>query len=312
MTNSLAKPADPSPRTKMQMVVDVIGKTDFRDRLAAALPPNVDPSRFQRVVLTAIQQKPELVDANRESLYLAALKAASDGLLPDGREGAFVEYNVKVSRNPDKWEKRVQWMPMVAGVIKRLATAGINIDAQLVHEADDFDQILGDDAAIHHKAPKLGTSRGEILGVYAIARLPNGMVMREVMDLESIEQVRSVSKDPDGIWKKWYGEMARKSVIRRLAKRLPILDPKLADTIQRDDELYDFAAQNADAGDTPPKPEPASTGPRRPRGLDVAAAAASDDQVDARPGDIEGTATRVDRDDGAAEMQERGDEPSHF
>lgn len=264
------------PKSNVEVVCTTISKPEFKQRLAAALPPGVNPDRFQRVVLTAIQQNPKLADADRQSLYNASLRAAADGLVPDGREGAFVEMSVKQGNG---WIKQITWMPMVAGIIKRLATAGITIDAQLVHENDEFEQTLGDDAAIHHKAPRLGQSRGEIIGVYAIARLPNGMVMREVMDREQVELVRAASRSKDGgPWSQWWGEMARKTVIRRLAKRLPILDPAVSDTIGRDDDLYDFAAGNAQDGDTAPtQDQPATTpkGPRRPRGLDAVAAAAS-------------------------------------
>jgi recombination protein RecT len=258
------------PRNNVEHVCSTIAKPEFKQRIAAALPPGIDPDRFQRVVLTAIQQNPKLADGDRNQLYNQCLRAAADGLVPDGREGAFVEMGGKLT-----------WMPMVGGIIKRLAAAQINIDAQLVYENDDFEQTLGDDAAIHHKAPKLGQPRGKEIGVYAIARLPNGMIMREVMDREMIEQVRAVSRSGNnGPWKAWWGEMARKTVIRRLAKRLPILDPALAETIQRDDEMYDFAAGNANEGDTTATqtqqaPASAPSGPRRPRGLDTVAAAAS-------------------------------------
>lgn len=278
-------------RTNVEQVCTTIAKPEFKARLAAALPPGVDVDRFQRVVLTAIQQNPKLADADRQSLYNSSLRAAADGLVPDGREGAFVEYNVKQGNG---WAKAIQWMPMVGGIIKRLATAGINIDAQLVYENDDFEQTLGDDAAIHHKAPKLGQPRGKEIGVYAIARLPNGMIMREVMDTEQVNQVRNASKSKDsGPWVSWWGEMARKTVIRRLAKRLPILDPKLAETIQRDDELYDFAAGNAADGDSAPQAQPEQTGPRRPRGLDTVAAAGTQADPPAQTDAIDGEFTQV-------------------
>jgi recombination protein RecT len=254
------------PRNNVEAVCMTISKPEFKQRLASALPPGVNADRFQRVVLTAIQQNPKLADYDRQQLYNQCLRAAADGLVPDGREGAFVDMGGKLT-----------WMPMVAGIIKRLATAGITIDAQLVHENDEFEQLLGDDAAIHHKAPKLGQPRGDIIGVYAIARLPNGMVMREVMDREAVEQVRNASRAKNsGPWVQWWGEMARKTVIRRLAKRLPILDPSVNETIQRDDDLYDFAAGNAQEGDTTPTATEATanTGPRRPRGLEAVAAAA--------------------------------------
>ena len=282
--------------TPVAQVCQTIAKPEFRERLAAALPPGVNVDRFQRVVLTAIQQNPDIANGDRQSLYNAAIRAAADGLLPDGREGAFVVMG-----------GRPTWMPMVGGIIKRLATAGINIDAQVVHENDEFEQTLGDDAAIHHKAPRLGQPRGEPLGVYAIARLPNGMVMREVMDKAQVEQVRAASRSGNGgPWKQWWTEMARKTVIRRLAKRLPILDPAVAETIQRDDELYDFAAGNAAAGDTPPPQQSAAqAGPRRPRGLEAVAAAAPADAIDEDV--IEGEAERVEREPAPADATADGD-----
>lgn len=287
-------------RTNVEQVCTTIAKPEFKARLQAALPPGIDADRFQRVVLTAIQQNPDIANGDRQSLYNAALRAAADGLVPDGREGAFVIMGGKPT-----------WMPMVGGIIKRLATAGISIDAQVVYENDDFEQQLGDEASIHHKAPKLGTPRGAPLGAYAIARLPNGMVMREVMDFDQIEQVRAASRSGNGgPWKQWWTEMARKTVIRRLAKRLPILDPKLAETIQRDDDLYDFAAGNAGEGDTAPQAAHAPAGPRRPRGLDTVAEAGNaqqappSDTIEAEYTDVTGQETEQ------AEQQPESTDPA--
>lgn len=274
------------PQTAVAQVCHTIKRPEFREQLKEALPPGVDPERFTRVVLTAIQQNPKIAEVqDRQSLFNAATRAASDGLLPDGREGAFVEFRKKDAN--DKWISAVQFMPMVAGIIKRLATAGITIDAQLVHEHDEFDQTFGDHASITHKAPKLGQPRGEILGAYAIAHLANGMVMREVMDKQQIDQVRSASKSKDGgPWSQWFGEMARKTVIRRLAKRLPILDAKVADTISSDDDLYDFAAGNASPTDTGITN---ATGQdkkaRRPKAFDTVAAAAGN-TIDQQTGEV--------------------------
>lgn len=246
----------------VKQVCETIASQQFRANLSQALPPNVSIDRFIRTALTGIQQNPAVCEADRQSLYLAIQRCASDGLMPDGREAALAIYGGKVN-----------YMPMVLGIVKRLATAGITIDAQVVRENDTFEQEFGDDARIIHKAPRLGQPRGPLIGAYAIAKLPNGMVMREVMDKDQIEQVRMASRSANGgPWKQWYDEMARKTVLRRLAKRLPILDASVADTVAADDDLMDFAAGNAGTGDTPPPAQPA--GPRRPRGLHVVAAAA--------------------------------------
>lgn len=258
--------------TAVQHVCTQISHPKFKENLKQALPPNVPLERFVRTALTGIQQNPAVCEADRNSLYLAIQRCAADGLMPDGREAALAVYGGKVN-----------YMPMVLGIIKRLATAGISIDAQVVRENDEFEQAFGDDAHIVHKAPRLGQPRGALIGVYAIAKLANGMVMREVMDKDQIDQVRMASRSANaGPWKQWYDEMARKTVIRRLAKRLPILDASIADTVAADDDLYDFATGNTQAGDSP-APQP--TGPRRPRGLDAVAAAApaqqpADDVID--------------------------------
>ncbi len=234
-------------------VCNAIASPAMQEKIRAALPENVSVDRFTRVTLTAIQQNPDITTKDRTSLYNACVRCAADGLMPDGREAALVSYG-----------STVQYMPMIGGVIKRLAQAGIVIDAQVVHENDHFEQVLGDDARIEHKAPKLGQLRGKPIGAYAIAKLPNGLVMREVMDHEQIEQVRAVSRAKNsGPWAQWWTEMARKTVTRRLAKRLPILDPQVRDLVQADDEAFDLDQQPVA---TPPQDAPAPPN-GRPRSL---------------------------------------------
>ena len=82
------------------------------------------------------------------------------------------------------------------------------------------------------------------LGVYAIAVYPDGSIDFEVLEISDIETCRSVSKNPNGVWKKWYNEMAKKSAIRRLFKRLP-KESKCAD-IATYDEKNDIGADTSE------------------------------------------------------------------
>ena len=110
------------------------------------------------------------------------------------------------------------------------------------------------------------------------------MVMREVMDRDQIEQVRKVSRSGNGgPWKDWWTEMARKTVTRRLSKRLPILDARIAEAIQRDDDLMDYAASNADPQDTQPAAEVIQAAPAKRRPAVLAAVAATAAQADPEP-----------------------------
>lgn len=230
---------------------------EFRDQiqkmngdLTSALPPHIPAERFVRVVLTAVNGNPDLLKADRRSLFEAAMKAAQDGLLPDGRDGAFVVFKNKVKndRNQDEWIQKVQWMPMVGGILKKVRNSGelLTISAYVAYENDVFSYVLGDDERIEHR-PAVGKDRGRPLLVYAIAKTKDGGIYREVMTIADIEKVRNVSRAKDsGPWRDWWDEMSKKTVIRRLAKRLP-MSSDLDDLIRRDDELYDFNGKRADA-----------------------------------------------------------------
>lgn len=222
------------------------------------LPPGVTVDRFVRTIMTAVQADPDLLQADRTTLLQAAMQAAQDGLLPDKREGAFVIYNVK---NGNEWTKAVQWMPMIRGIIKKAREGGeiATLSARVVYEHDEFEYVLGDDERIEHK-PTMG-SRGKLVACYAIAKMKDGEVEREVMTTEDVSAVRSASRSKNGPWNgPFESEMWRKTVIRRLLKRLP-MSSILEQIINRDESHYDFKDQRGvnwharPALDAPPPPK---------------------------------------------------------
>lgn len=202
-------------------------------QFALALPEHVSPDRFVRVVMTAINSNPDLQRADRESVLSAAMKCAQDGLLPDGREAALVTYGNKA-----------QYLPMIAGVLVKVRRSGElkTISAHIVYDKDAFTYTLGDEERIEHQ-PYLGGPRGKPIAAYAVAKTKDGGIYREVMSLEQINQVRNVSRaKSNGPWVQWWDEMARKTVLRRLAKRLP-MSTDLQQVFQRDDDHYDLSRQ---------------------------------------------------------------------
>lgn len=203
-----------------------------------ALPAHIPVERFMRVVMTAIQQNGDLLNCSRRSLWNAAMRAAQDGLLPDGREGAIVPY-----------KGEAQWMPMIGGIRKKVRNSGeiATWDVHAVHEHDAFDFELGDDPYIKHK-PALG-KRGRIVAVYSVATLKSGEKSRDVMSIDEVEAIRAKSRSKNGPWADptFYPEMAKKTVARRHAKQLP-MSSDLDDLIRRDDDLYDLDASSSPAG----------------------------------------------------------------
>jgi recombination protein RecT len=191
-----------------------------------ALPPHISAERFARVAMTAVNRAPDLLRADRASLFNAVLLAAQDGLLPDGREAALVVF-----------AGAVQYMPMIGGLLKKIRNSGelLSIAAHVVYARDEFRYQLGDDEQIHH-VPYLDGDRGAPRLVYAIAKTKDGGIYREVMTVDEVEKVRAVSRaSTKGPWAQWWGEMARKTVLRRLSKRLP-MSTDAEDLLHRDDE----------------------------------------------------------------------------
>jgi len=225
----------------------------LKPEIEKVLPEHVTPDKFMRVVLTAISQSPQLYRADRRSLLTSCIKAAQDGLLPDGREAALVIFKtrdkvIENGKEVERWVDKVQYMPMVAGILKKVRNSGelLSLSANVVYEKDTFRYWI-DDAGEHitHEPNVLTDDRGKLRAVYAIAKTKDGGVYTEVMSRGQIEQVRNVSKAKDsGPWKDWYDEMARKTVIRRLAKRLP-MSTDLEAVIRSDDELYDLQRPSA-------------------------------------------------------------------
>jgi len=192
-----------------------------RPKFAATLPAHINPDRFVRSVLGVMNTSPQLqrvaqYPAARRSILNSCMKAATDGLVLDSREAALVTFG-----KDD--QAVVTYMPMIAGVLKKLRNSGAlsTISAHVVYEKDRFAYILGDDERIEHE-PYRGGKRGAPIGAYAIAKLKDGGVQRMFMDVTEIEEVRAVSRAKNaGPWKEWWGEMAKKTVIRRLCKYLP-------------------------------------------------------------------------------------------
>lgn len=237
-----------STNTKALTPIDTVRQTleamskDFK----TALPAQVTPEKFIRVVVTALRLNPGLLDLDRQSLYASCMRAAQDGLLPDGREAALVPFKGKV-----------QYMPMVGGICKKVRNSGelSTIDSQVVHEGDEYEAWI-DEKGQHFKHRKARENRGTPILTYAYAITKDGGFFFEEIDMEQMSAIEAASRAKEGPWSgPFREEMMRKSAIRRLAKyRLPS-STDLDEVIRRDDDMYDLEGKTEEEL----KPEPKTT-----------------------------------------------------
>lgn len=224
----------------------------------------VDNDRFMRMVKNALIRDPQIAEASTQSVYLECMKAAADGLVLDGREAVLTRFKSnKRQKNPqtgqweDNWITEVVYIPMVAGIMKRVRNSGeiASWSVELVY-ANEYEQgrfryRAAPDPLIEHD-PIIVGERGEVVAAYSAVKLRDGSHHYEVMTKAQLEAIKGRTKSKrrkkvnnveveeiTGPWATDEEEMFRKTVIRRHSKRLPV-SSELLDVTRRVDGLYDL------------------------------------------------------------------------
>lgn len=217
-----AKPQEADPK-KPRTVLDKIGGPNFMAQLSVALPKAMTPERLVRVVTTECRKTPALLNCNPESFLGAVLQCAQLGLEPGGALGHCYLLPFGNGKAKDG-RPNAQLIIGYRGMIDLARRSGqiVSICAYTVHEKDHFEWRLGLDPDIQH-VPSPEADRGKMTYVYAVAKLKGGGVQFEVMSRAEVEKVRKQSKaGSSGPWVTHFDEMAKKTVIRRLFKYLPV------------------------------------------------------------------------------------------
>jgi len=182
-------------------------KTDF----ANVLPKHMTAERLARVALTAAIKTPKLLECTKASLAQCLLDCASLGVEPDGRNAHLIPYGNTCTLILD-----------YKGMIELARNSGELSDwtAELVCDNDEFEYNMGQ--VTKHKID-FRQPRGEMYAVYSCALFKDGTKSFCVMQKDEVDAVRAKSKaGKSGPWVDWYNEMAKKTVIRRHSKTLPL------------------------------------------------------------------------------------------
>ena len=272
---------------------------DFAD----ILPSHIKPDKFQRVALSAAQNNPDLLSADRRSFILACMKAAQDGLLPDGREAAIVAFNSRQKDGQGRWGtiKLAQYMPMVAGLYKKIRQSGEirDIYAAVVYrqeiDAGRFHYEEGSNRQLRHQPildNEFRPNDADIVLAYSCASFTDGTQSYEVMRRWEIDEIREASqtgalkdkagnpREAKGPWVDWFSEMAKKTVIRRHSKSLPQSGDILLD-VEGDDIAH--AARSAVALLDSQRPDPPKLIDDGDQGFDPVTGEIPPDEPEAEP-----------------------------
>lgn len=205
----------PKPRTQADTLAAMLSSPKMKAQFQAALPKHMTAERMARIVTTEIRKTPALAKCDQASFLGSVIQCAQLGLEPGNSLGhAYLL----------PYGNQVQLIIGYRGMIDLARRSGqiVSLSARAVREHDEFDYQLGLHEDLTHK-PFEGEDSGEITHVYAVAKLQGGGVQFEVMSRAQVEAVRTQSKaGKSGPWVSHFEEMAKKTVIRRLFKYLPV------------------------------------------------------------------------------------------
>jgi len=176
--------------------------------LRAVLPEGMDPNRIIAVALAAMQKNRDLAACTPESVLLSLMLSAQIGLDAGGTLGHawLIPYKGQCTM-------QLGFRGMIELAVRsRVATS---VMAEVVYKEDVFEYDRGTGEIHHPYSFDIDRSDNAIIGAYAIATLPSGEKIAEVMTRAEIEKRKAVAMTKN-VWNKWFKEMCQKTVVKRL------------------------------------------------------------------------------------------------
>ena len=217
---------------------------------------NIAPEVYERVCLNMLLRAPDLYrKCDPDTLQLAIMQCIEIGLMPDGDDAAIVPF-----------KGTAKLMPMINGRrrLARQAIPGLWLHDMAVYADDQFEYEEGLCPVLRHKPhPQASRDDGSLIAAYALARVPGSESMEfTVMFRAEIDLRRAKSpsgNNPKAPWATNFAEMARKTAMGQVLKRLPKrpgdpeppdVDGLLGEGVDPDDPYGD-----AEIIDVEPEPE---------------------------------------------------------
>lgn len=189
--------------------------TDKLDSIQDALPKDFNKARFVQNALSLLNEKPELAKFGQAKIMAGLMRGAMLGLDFFNKEAYLVGYG-----------SDLQYQTSYIGsqkLVKKYSIRPVrNIYAGLVREDDFFETGINENKRFVTFKPKAFNNK-PVIGAFAVAEFSDGDILVETMNVDELEAVRKKSKMGNaGAWKEFTGEMQKKSVIRRLCKKIEI------------------------------------------------------------------------------------------
>lgn len=195
---------------------------------ASALPSDFNRHRFVQNCMEILPEIYEVESIDPSSIARTLLKGAFLGLDFFNKECYAIPYSRKEGAG---WKKDLRFQTDYRGERKLAKKYSIrpikDIYAKIVRDGDDFEEQVVDGLPSISFKPK-PFSDEKIIGAFAVVLYQDGTMNYEVMTTNEIESLKNAyaKKDQKGqfskAWNDSFGEMAKKTVSRRLCKSIEL------------------------------------------------------------------------------------------
>lgn len=195
-----------------------------------SLLPNLSEAEIARAMIyyqNYLAAHTDLLEkCSKDKLFIAFISALETGFVP-GQHQNYI-YLIPYAGVPNV---RISYLGLIQLAFQ--ANAIDRIKRDVIRKADKFDPNSFDETTgkIDHKYPPLDVPRGDIIGAYAIVRIPALNIWEcEIIDREIIDKAKKASKkqakgETTFAWEDWEDQMAKKVAIKRLLKIMQLPDP---------------------------------------------------------------------------------------
>lgn len=215
------------------MELALLKRSDFSPIEKAMHEAGFDIERVKREISFAVQainRSAQLQKCSKDSLLQAVLNVSNVGLTlnPAAKEAYLIPRYSSLTRSMEAGLD-----PSYIGLVKLLTNTGsvTSMVCQIVYSADRFELDLANNHnPVIHRPELSSAKKGDIIGAYTLATLCDNTRQVEWMDVAEINEIRERSetykaykanKIQSCTWASDFGEMARKTVIKRIYKYLP-------------------------------------------------------------------------------------------
>ena len=214
-------------------------RPDLVSSLAMVAPKHLTPDRITKIALAAMSRNPKLLECTQASILKAIMAAAELGLEPGGILGhAYLVpfWNSKAGGGRGAFECVL--ITGYKGKVELARRSGVvsSIVARAVYEKDTLTWEYGLNEQLVHKPFTGAGEPGKLTHVYAVAVLKDGTKIFDVMAAAQVEEIHHRSQGyktakakgwtENSPWVTDPVEMAKKTVVHRLSKYLPLAPDK--------------------------------------------------------------------------------------